>query len=233
MRRWLPVAVLLALIALTFALGLDRYLSFEALRANREQLLAFVESAGPAAPLLFIAVYAAAVALSLPGGAVLTLLGGFLFGTWWGGLCSVLGATLGAIAIFLIARTAAGDSFRSRLGPRLARMEAGFREDAFNYLLVLRLVPIFPFWIVNLAAALLGVPLRAYVVATFLGIVPATFVFASIGAGLGGVFDAGETPQISILTRPGVLLPLLGLAALALLPVAYRRLRRPRPAGPS
>lgn len=233
LRRLLPVAILIVLVVLAFAMGLNRYLDFETLCDNRERLLAFVATVGPAAPVVFVAVYAAAVAVSLPGAVILTLIGGFLFGTWWGGLWSVIAATVGALAIFLVARTALGDSLRDRLGSRFAAMEAGFRRDGFNYLLVLRLLPIFPFWLVNLAAAVLGVPARTYVAATVLGILPATFVFASVGAGLGGVFDDENPPDLSLFTRPSVILPLLGLAVVALMPVVYRRLRRPRPAAPS
>ncbi|MFO1036067.1 MAG: TVP38/TMEM64 family protein [Geminicoccaceae bacterium] len=233
LRRWLPVAVLLVLLVSAFATGLTRYLDFETLCDNRERLLAFVAAVGPAAPVVFVAIYAAAVAVSLPGAVILTLIGGFVFGTWWGGLWSVVAATLGALAVFLVARTAVGDSLRDRLGSRFAAMEAGFRRNGFNYLLVLRLLPIFSFWLVNLAAAVLRVPARTYVAATVLGILPATFVFASVGAGLGGVLDDEHPPDLGIFTRPSVLLPLLGLAVVALMPVVYRRLKRPRQAAPS
>ena len=167
--------------------------------------------------------YIAMVAFSLPGGLVATLTGGFLFGTVFGGLLTVFGATIGATAIFLAAKTALGETLREKAGPKLRKLEDGFGKNAFSYMLVLRLVPVFPFFLVNLAPAFLGVPLRTYVVATFLGIIPGTFVFASLGNGLGAVFDAGRDPDLGLIFEPEILGPILALALLALLPVVYRR----------
>jgi uncharacterized membrane protein YdjX (TVP38/TMEM64 family) len=168
------------------------------------------------------------IALSVPGGAVLTIAGGFLFGSILGTVLVVIAATLGATLVFLIARSALGDPLRARAGPFLQRMEAGFQENAFNYLLVLRLIPLFPFWIVNLVPAFLGVPLRTYVLGTLIGIVPGSFVFASVGAGLGSVLDSGQEFSPSSVLTPQIVIALVGLAVLALLPVAYRKWRRRR-----
>ena len=228
LRRLAPLAGLAILIGIFFAAGLDRYLSFEALADNRAALLAWTEANAAAAGVVYVLAYVAIVAGSLPGGAVATLTGGFLFGTVLGGALAVVGATVGATLLFLAARTALGDALRAKAGPALARLEAGFRENALSYMLVLRLVPAFPFFLVNLAPAFLGVPLRVYVIGTFFGILPGTFVFASVGAGLGAVFDRGERPDLGILLSAPVLLPLLALAALALVPVAVRKLRKAR-----
>jgi uncharacterized membrane protein YdjX (TVP38/TMEM64 family) len=225
LRRLAPLAILLAAIGAFFALGLHDYLSFEALRQHREQLLVLVGQHPFLAPLAFTAVYAAVVALSVPGGAILTIAGGFLLGIVSATLCVLVGATVGATIVFLIARTALGDALRAKAGPRIRRMEEGFRQDALSYLLVLRLIPIFPFWLVNIVPAFLGVPVRTYVLGTFVGIVPGTFVYASVGNGLGAVFDAGGTPDLGIIFEPAILLPIVGLAMLALLPVAYRKLK--------
>lgn len=222
-RRWLPLALLVAALLGVYASGLHRHLSLATLQTQRDALQAFVAVHPLAAPLAYVLAYAAAVALSLPGALFLTLAGGFLFGPWLGGLLAVLGATAGAVLVFLIARTAVGSSLRRRAGPWLQRMEAGFQADAFHYLLVLRLIPLFPFWLVNLVPALLGVPVRTFALATFLGIIPATFVYASVGNGLGAILDRGQEPDLKLVLEPQVLLPLLGLAALALLPVLYRR----------
>jgi uncharacterized membrane protein YdjX (TVP38/TMEM64 family) len=219
--------------------GAYRYLSLATLRARHQELQDFVAAQPVAAPLLYIAVYAAAAALSLPGAVFLTLAGGLLFGTLAGSLYAVIGATLGAVTIFLIARTALGSSLRERVGPRLQRMEAGFRENAWSYLLVLRLIPLFPFWLVNLVPAILGVPLRTFALATLVGIVPGCLVYASVGDGLGAVLERGQEPDLGLILEPRVLLPLLGLAALAMLPILYQHLRgrtdaspnRARPAG--
>jgi uncharacterized membrane protein YdjX (TVP38/TMEM64 family) len=224
LRLW-PLAALALIVALVFVLDLDRYVSFETLRAHREQLLAFVQHHPLAAPLLFVGLYAALVALSIPGGAIMTVAGGFLFGTLLGTGLVVVGATVGATIVFLIARTALGDVLRAKAGPRIRRMEEGFRRDAFSYLLVLRLIPIFPFWLVNIVPALLGVRLGVYVLGTFIGIIPGSLVYAGVGNGLGAVFEAGGTPDLGIIFSPEILLPIVGLALLALLPVAYRHLR--------
>jgi uncharacterized membrane protein YdjX (TVP38/TMEM64 family) len=217
--------VLLLLIALVLATGLHRYLSFGALRENRALLQAFVAENYPVAALAFAAAYTAAVALSIPGAVILTVSGGFLFGSLPGTALAVLGATAGATLLFLAARTALGDILRARAGGRLGKLEAGFKENALSYLLVLRLVPLFPFWLVNLAAALLGVPLRTYVVGTFLGIIPGAFVYAQVGAGLGSVFDQGREPSLTGVLTPQVIIALAGLTLLSLIPVAYKRLR--------
>jgi uncharacterized membrane protein YdjX (TVP38/TMEM64 family) len=227
-KRLVPLAVLLAAIVAFFALGLHHYLSSEALQEHREQLLAMVGQHPWLAPLAFIALYAAVVALSVPGGAVLTIAGGFLFGVVAGSCYVVVAATLGATIVFLIAKTALGDLLRAKAGPRIRRMEEGFREDAFSYLLVLRLIPIFPFWLVNIVPAFLGVAVGTYVLGTFLGIIPGSVVYASVGNGLGAVFDAGETPDLGIIFTPAIIGPIIGLALLTLLPIAYRKLKARR-----
>jgi uncharacterized membrane protein YdjX (TVP38/TMEM64 family) len=222
-RRLLPLAALILAAGMVFALGLDRYLSFDALAENRARLTAWTQANGVLAIAVYMLVYIAVVALSLPGGVFATLAGGFLFGTLIGGIATVVAATIGACLLFLIARTALGEPLRAKAGPTLRKLEAGFGDNALSYLLVLRLVPLFPFFLVNLAPAFMGVPLRIYAIGTFFGIMPGTFVFASVGAGLGAVFDQGERPDLGIIFAPQVLLPLLGLAALALIPVAYRK----------
>jgi uncharacterized membrane protein YdjX (TVP38/TMEM64 family) len=224
--RFLPLAALAAGLVIFFALGLHRYLSFGALAENRDLLIRLVEDHPVTAPLAYISVYALAVAFSIPGAVVLTIAGGFLFGTWAGGLFVVVGATIGAVGVFLAARTAFGEGLRRRAGPWIARLEAGFRENALSYLLVLRLVPLFPFWLVNLVPAFLGVPLTTYALGTFIGIIPGSFVYASVGNGLGAVFDAGGSPDLTIIFKPEILLPIVGLSLLALIPVVYKKFRR-------
>src|SRR5689334_2690287 len=220
-RRLLPLGLFVAAWIVFMLAGGYRYLSFSALAQNRDWLCGLAQQWGILAEFAYIAVYAALVALSVPGAAILTIAGGFLFGTWTGGLCAVLGATLGATAIFIAARAGLGGLAR-RAGRFVGKLEAGFRADAFNYLLVLRLVPIFPFWLVNLVPALVGVRLPTYLLATFLGIVPGTFVYASLGNGLGSLV---EEPDLAIIFKPSLLVPILGLALLALVPVGYKHWR--------
>jgi uncharacterized membrane protein YdjX (TVP38/TMEM64 family) len=220
-RRLLPLGILIAAWMVFMLAGGHRYLTFSALAENRDWLCSLVQQWGPAASFLFIIVYALLVALSVPGAAVLTIAGGFLFGTWLGALYAIVGGTLGATAIFLAARAGLGGLVQ-RAGRFVGKLEAGFRADAFSYLLVLRLVPIFPFWLVNLVPALVGVKLSTYICATFLGIIPGTFVYASLGNGLGSVV---EEPDPAIVLKPSVLVPIVGLALLALVPVGYKRWR--------
>ncbi len=225
-RRLMPLAALVIVATGIYASGLHRYLSFDALSEHRETLLALVEDRPILAPLGFVALYAVTTALSLPGGVILTLAGGFLFGTWLGGTYVVVGATLGAITIFLIAKTALGDTLRNKAGPWMTRMESGFRENELSYMLILRLVPLFPFWLVNLVPAFLGVSLPVYAAATFVGIIPGSFAYASAGNGLGSVFDRGEVPGLEILADPTVWGPMAALAVLAMLPIVYKRFLR-------
>ncbi len=226
LHRLVPLVVLVVAGVVFVVAGGHRYLTFSALAENRSSLCDLVARWGLVAALLYIATYAAVVALSLPGGAILTIAGGFLFGTWLGGVCAIVGATLGAACIFLAARAGFG-GVAQRAGPFFGKLEAGFRADAFNYLLFLRLVPLFPFWLVNLVPALAGVGLPTFLLATFVGIIPGTFVYASLGGGLGKLV---EEPDLAILFHPGVLGPIVGLAVLALIPVWYKRRHRKKSA---
>ena len=231
LRRILPVAVLLVGLVLFWALGLRRYVSFDTVSQHHAELAAWVAAHGVLAALVFLASYALVVAFSLPIAVLITPLAGFLFGTWLGAALAVIGATLGAVAVFLAARTALRDVFRARAGKTLAKLEDGFKRDAFNYLLFLRLVPVFPFWLVNIVPALLGMSLGAYTLATAIGIIPGAVVYASIGAGFVMLFERGEMPDLGVIFEWRILLPLLGLAALSLVPIVYTRLKGPQRGG--
>lgn len=228
--RIVLVAVLVGGLVAFFVLDLGRYVSFESLQSNREMLLEYINQNGFLAALLFGVIYAVVVAFSLPGGAFMTIAGGFLFGLVGGGLIVVVGATVGATVLFLIARTAVGGFLKARAGPFVRKMEDGFRQNALCYLLVLRLIPIFPFWLVNLVPAFIGVSTPTYIVATFFGIIPGTFVYASVGNGLGTLFEAGESTDSLLMTifQPQFLGPLVGLSVLAVLPVVYNLYQRRR-----
>ncbi len=220
--RWLPLVLLVAAGIAAWLSGAHRYFSFHALEAHREWVLSQVAALGFWAPLAFILLYAAVAALSIPGATIMTLTGGFLFGTVLGTFYNVLGATIGATIVFLVARSAFGEVLQRRAGPFLKKVEEGFRQDAVSYLLVLRLVPLFPFWLVNLVPALFGMSLGAYVVCTFVGILPGAVVYTSVGGGLGEFLDRGEKPNLHLIFQPHILLPLIGLGLLALVPVAYK-----------
>lgn len=223
--RILPVLVLLAALVAFFALGLHHQLGFEALSARRGDLVDWVAAHRVLALLVFIGGYIAIVGCSLPGATLATMLGGFLFGHWLAAPIVVVSATIGATIPFLAARTAFADILRAKAGPGLKRMEQGFRDNALSYLLFLRLVPLFPFVLVNLVPAFLGVPMRIFVAGTFVGIIPGTFLYAYLGGGIGALLDSGAQPDLHIILQAKYLVPLLVLAGLALIPVLYKALK--------
>lgn len=190
LARWLPLAALGAIMALAFAMGWHKYLSFKTLGLNYDALKVFISENLVLALALYMGLYVAVVALSLPGALVMTLAGGLLFGWQLGAPATVVAATIGATIIFLIARTSLGETLAAKAGPAVAKLRDGFNENALSYLLFLRLVPAFPFFIVNLAPALLGVPLPTFVIGTLIGIIPGTTAFSVAGSGLGSVVEA-------------------------------------------
>ncbi len=228
LKRFLPLAVLAAGATAFFALGGGEYVSLEKLGENRDALKQATSDNPVLVAGAYMLVYIAVIAFSLPVGTVLTLTGGFIFGTLLGGALTVVAATIGATILFVAARTAFADYFRERMGGAVATMRAKFEENAFNYILALRLAPIFPFVVVNVAPALAGAPLRSYVAATALGIIPGTFVYASVGAGLDAIFAAGGTPDLGAIFKPEVLVPLFLLALLALAPTLWKAIRAKR-----
>ena len=222
--RRLPI-LLIALIALAGAVLLRDQLTFDGLARNREALLAFRDAHYLWAVLGFMTAYVAIVAFSLPGATVATLTGGFLFGLFPGVAYNVVAATFGAILIFLAARMGVGADVAAGIAARggaPARLQAGLRDNQWSVLLLMRLVPAVPFFLANLLPAFAGVRLWPFALTTLVGIIPGGLVFTSVGAGLGEVFAAGTTPDLSILTTPQVLGPILGLAALAALPLVLR-----------
>ncbi len=221
LRQAAALAALALLFVIVWQSGLIGLLRFETLAENRMRLADFVASQPASAVLAFVLIYIAAVALSLPGGALLTMTGGFLFGWLFGGLLAVLSATIGASIIFLIAKSALGETLAARAGPRLAQLRAGFANNAFSYLLFLRLVPAFPFWLVNLAPAFLGVAWPVFALATAIGIIPGTFAFAFFGAGLDDIITYQLSARDACLAAGGSDCPLrfdpAGLLSLPLL----------------
>lgn len=222
LKRLGPLVLILAMLAAGFAFGLQHQLSWTALAAHRAALRTWVEAAPLATAAAYVAVYALAVAVSFPGAVWITVAGGFLFGTALGAALAVSGSTVGAVLLVLTARSALGPLRARRVGSLIERMRPGLERDGFSYVLALRLIPVMPFWLTNLAAALAGVRLSHFAAATLIGTIPATTVFASVGAGVGEVLGTGRTPDISVILSAPILLPLLGLALLSLLPVAWR-----------
>jgi|APSaa5957512535_1039671.scaffolds.fasta_scaffold05891_2 uncharacterized membrane protein YdjX (TVP38/TMEM64 family) len=224
-KRFVPIAILGLGLGLAIFFDIDRFLSFEVVGDYYGQLKTYIEEQFILSLLVFGLVYATLVAFSVPGATVLSLMYGALLGTWLSGSLVVISATIGATLIFLAARYALQDILRQRAGPWLNKMSKGFNDNATSYMLFLRLVPAFPFFVVNLVPAFMGVNLRVYVLTTFFGIMPGTFVFASIGSGIGYVLEQGKTPDLSVLSSPEVLMPLAALGLLSLVPIAIKKFK--------
>ncbi len=192
LKRFLPLGILVAVMVLVFSQNWHQYLSLEVIAKNRDWLNAMVADRMLMALSAYFLIYVAVISMSLPGGVILTITGGFLFGPVLGGGITVVAATVGAALLFLIAKTSFGETLAAKAGPWLSKLSAGFQENALSYLLFLRLVPAFPFWLVNLAPALLGVPLKTFIIGTFFGIIPGTFAFAFVGGGLDSIIDATQ-----------------------------------------
>lgn len=215
--KLLILALFVGGIVLFFALGGQKYLNLETLKANRDALIHYTQQHYLSAVVIGFLIYTISTALSLPGGLILSLAMGLVFGKWAGTLLIVLAATLGATLVFLAARYLFADMARKKIGGLAQKINQGFTEDAFNYLLFLRLVPLFPFWLVNLAPAFTNVSLKTYVTATAIGILPGTFVFANLGQNLGRVSSTKD------LLTPGTIGAFVLLGVFSLIPVLYKK----------
>ncbi len=246
MKKYLPAIILVAAFIVVISQGWHEYFTLDQIVRHREKLQDYVTAHYALALLIYFTLYALSVSLSLPGGTVLTIVGGFLFGWLVGGVTTVFAATLGALVIFFVARSAFGSFLSARAGPFIEKLRGGFCRDAFHYMLFLRLVPVFPFWLVNLAPALIGVRPGVYALGTFIGIIPGTFAFCFVGAGLNsiiaaqqglyqtclqekaaGTLAAGETCTLSLkgsaLITPELVIAFCALGLIALVPVLVRK----------
>jgi uncharacterized membrane protein YdjX (TVP38/TMEM64 family) len=229
-KRFGLLILLLVLVSIAFASGVTKHVSLGELKARHAELSAFVQAHWVASLAVYAVAYTAVVALSLPLALVMTLTGGFLFGPLPGGLAALTAATLGSTVSFLACRTAFGDLITRKAGPTISKLAEGFRKDAFSYLFTLRIIPVAPLLLINVAAGLAEVSTRTFVTASFIGMAPGSFVYAFLGSGLGTVFERGDEPDLHIITEPRILLPLIGLACLAMIPTILRLVRRYRSA---
>ena len=241
LKKWGALGVMIALLIAGYLAGLHEYFSLSNLIKHREAMVTFVSENIVLAALAYMALYILIVAVSFPGASALTITSGLVFGGILGGILTVVGATSGAAIIFLIARSSLGDVLEKKAGPFVQKMIAGFQKDQFQYLLTLRLTPIFPFWVVNIVPALLKMRLLPYATATFLGIIPGTIAFAYIGAGLDSVIAAQEAAnpgcadagtcsiEIGALVTKELLIALVGLAILSALPFVIKKIRGDKP----
>ncbi|HBR67795.1 MAG TPA: hypothetical protein DEA55_00270 [Rhodospirillaceae bacterium] len=219
LKRFLPLVLIVLLIGVAWTSGLMDMVNLEAVKAQRGYLLDMVSAHPVLSVAGFTALYAAAVALSLPIATLLTLLGGFLFGRWLGTAAIVIGATAGATILFLIARSAVGDSLREKAGPLYNKIAANMEKNATSYMLFMRLVPLFPFFLVNIVPALFNVRLLPYALTTFFGIIPGTFVYANVGRELGTI------ESLSDLASPQTLIAFTLLGLFALIPTIYKQIK--------
>jgi uncharacterized membrane protein YdjX (TVP38/TMEM64 family) len=228
--RHLPL-ILIVLVASVGAFTLRDYLSFDTLRDNRDALLAYRDSNFFGLAAIFVCLYILIVTFSLPGAAVASVSGGFLFGLIAGTGLNVLSATIGACAIFMAARWGLGEALTKKLEASdgaIRKLKDGLRENEISVLFLLRLVPAVPFFVANLLPALVGVRFVNFLFTTAIGIIPGAIVFTWIGVGLGEVFDRGENPDLSLLWEPHVIGPILSLAVLAVIPIVIKAMRRNR-----
>lgn len=225
LKRFAPMFLILLLSVIIFSFFRD-YISLDSLRTYHKILALETQEHYLLAVFLYMLIYIVITATSFPAAALFTITGGFLFGSAWGSLYVVLSATVGATILFFAAKTAFADALAKKAGGGLSKFKKGFQNGAFSYLLILRLVPLFPFWLVNIVPALLNVSARTFIIATFIGIIPGAFVYASVGSGLATTFAHGENPNLAMIFKPEILLPILGLAVLALIPIIYKKFKR-------
>ncbi|MEM1148573.1 MAG: VTT domain-containing protein [Pseudomonadota bacterium] len=221
-KLW-PVYLIAAAMIGAWQYGVFQYLSLETLREQQEVLQGFVANNLALAVAIFVLIYAAATLFMIPGALWITIAGGFLFGLIGGSLATIAGATLGASMLFFAAKTSIGSALRERAGPFMAKMEAGFNENPFSYMFALRLLPVVPFPVANIAPALLGAKYREYVITTAIGIIPGVVAYTWVGSGLGATFAAGEDPNLAIIAR-NMLPALAALGVVALIPVIYKKI---------
>ncbi len=222
-KRFLPLLFIVILMGVAYALGAHKYLTFEMLQRHHQAIKGFLGAHPVITPILFTLIYAVATSLSLPGGAILSLIGGFLFPIPWSTLYVLVGATVGASVIFLAAKSAFGEVLRRKAGPFVQKMEKGFQKNAWSYLLFLRFVPLFPFWLVNIAPALFNVRFVTYAWTTFVGIIPGAYVFTQAGAGLGAIFEQGKRFSLGALFNWQLRVALIALALFALVPIMIKK----------
>lgn len=219
LKRFSPLLIILTLLLIGYASGLHKYLSLDAVAENKALIDTFVTDNFILAMGAYLLIYIVAVSLSFPGASFLTIAGGGIFGWAIGGTLTVIGATIGASIIFLVAKTSIGDYLAEKAGPRMNKLREGFQKEAFSYLLTLRLAPVVPFWITNLAPALFGMDLFRYALATFIGIIPGTYAYSFIGDQVGSAVDGSDITQ-------KITLGLAALAAASVIPLIVKWVRR-------
>lgn len=222
-KHWFLILVIFLILVTFYLTDLKNYFNFSVLKMYHQDLILFVEDHFLMSLLLFGVAYIVVAATSLPIAAFLTILGGFLFGPYLSLIVVDISATMGATFLFLIVKTTFAEILEQKGAPWVKKMEKGFQKNAFFYLLFIRLIPLFPFWAVNLVAALLNTPIRIFVTTTLIGIIPVTFIYSLLGRGLATLLEQDKVPDVSIIFDPSIFIPLCGLAVFSLLPVFFRK----------
>lgn len=225
LRKFLLPIILVSGFALFFASGAHRYISFAALAESYADIKLFVSERWLLSLTLYFVIYFTAVALSLPIASVLTLAGGAILG-WTAALIILLAATSGAFVVFFAARNLLHDWLKEKAGPFMLKLEDGFQKNGFFYLLALRLIPAAPFWVVNIVPACVGMSAWPFIIATFFGIAPGSLIYVWVAQGFDHVLSQGDTPDLSLLAEPQIILPLAALGVMALLPVLFQKIKQ-------
>lgn len=225
MRRLWPLLLLFLILFIFYYFRINQYVNFTTLQANHQKLITWTNAHYLTAVMLFMVCYILSVATSMPVALILTLSGGLLFGVYWGTIYVVISATLGATILFFAVKIALSDWVAQRTTIWVNKMRIGFQKNAFSYLLILRLIPLFPFWAVNIVPALLGVSANTFIITTFLGIIPGSVIYVSLGNSLNHFFSIAKTPNLKIIFEPAILLPLIGLALLSMSPIIYQKFK--------
>ena len=223
--RFVPLLIILVAIMSFFYFHLFDYLSFKSLQAKHQLLLQWMQTHYSLAVLIYCLVYTVLVTISVPGASILTMAGGYFFGLLAGTVYVVVSATIGATLLFLAVKTPLGSVLSTNTSSWINRFERGFQKNAFNYLLFLRLVPLFPFWVINIIPALLNIPLMTFVVTTFFGIIPGSLIYVWLGTDLQTILQTKKPLHADIIFTPNFLLPLIALGILALAPILYKKIR--------
>lgn len=225
-KRWWLLIFIFALLITFYSLGLGEYLSFASLKKYQNDLITWTNDNYLLTVLSYCIIYTISVAISVPGAVILTLLGGFLFGPILGTVFVVISASLGAVLLFIAVKSAFAEQIANKASTWISKMQKGFKEDALAYLFTLRLIPLFPFWAVNIVPALLGVNLKTYSIATFFGIIPGSAIYVAIGSGLSKTIANNQEPNLKIIFEPHILIPLIALAVIALTPSIYKKFKK-------
>ena len=224
--RIMPIIILILGVALFFALGWYHYLSLETIKNNYQRLIHLTSNNYITSCFIFSVTYMLIVAFSIPGASVMTLAGGFLFGIYIGSILVVFSATIGAIIVYLAVKSALGNILKNKAKGNIEKMRNGFEKNAFNYLLSIRLIPVFPFFIINIVCGVLSIKFKDFCLATLIGIIPGSVIYVWVGTGFGYALQQGRELRLGIIFEPQFIMPIMALAVLSLIPTFYKKLKK-------